>query len=90
MNGETNIVPVDRFTMAHLGIGMWLGALKVRESTAIGIAIGWEIGENVLKDKFPQIFPDSRKDILSNAVIDALAMYAGYKITKILFKVKTS
>ena len=82
MNEITNIVPVDRFTLGHFGVGLCLGALHVPEAWALGIAVGWELGENYLKKNVPQIFPDSKLDIPSNKIIDAFSMYLGYKIVK--------
>ena len=86
MSEQINKVPVDRFTMAHMGVGMILGALQIRERYAIGIAVGWELLEIPLKKKIPAMFPHSSQDIPANAVIDAFSMYAGYKIVTLLFR----
>lgn len=83
VNGD----PVDHFTFAHLGVGAIMGAVKLPWWAALGIAIGWELIENPLKDRFSKLFPHPSHDRPANAVVDAAAMMAGWGIARGLRRV---
>jgi hypothetical protein len=82
--GEINGDALDRFTLVHFGAGVTLGLLRTPWWLAIPMAIGWEIVENRLKDRFPEMFPHATHDTLPNAVMDALAMTTGWAAARLL------
>jgi hypothetical protein len=55
-----------------------MGAARFPWWAAVGVAIGWEIVERPLKDRFGKHFPYSTQDTKINALIDAMAMVSGY------------
>lgn len=69
---------LDRFTLAHAGFGLLLGAVGAPGWVAITTAIGWELAERRLKEKIPEAFPHPSQDSASNAVTDVGAMVAGW------------
>ena len=77
-----NREPVDRFTLAHLAFGAAMGLARVPWYAALPVAVGWELVENHLKDAFPQAFPNPSHDLPANAVTDALAVVAGWALTR--------
>lgn len=82
--GEINHDAVDRFTIGHAAVGTIMGLARLPWWVAITVAIGWEVIENPLKDRFPQLFPHATHDTLANATFDALAMIAGYAFIRAL------
>ena len=64
---------LDRYTIGHAAIGGVYGALGLPWHTALLLVIGWEVIENPLKDRIPELFPDSCHDTIENAVADAAA-----------------
>lgn len=76
--GEINGDPVDRFTLVHGGAGALLGAIGAPWWLTLGVAIGWELIENPLKDAVPEAFPHASHDTVPNAIFDSLAMMAGW------------
>ena len=69
---------VDRFTIAHFGVGGALGALDVPFLAAAAAAIGWELLEVKLKESMPEVFPHPSQDSIPNATADVLAWCAGW------------
>jgi hypothetical protein len=75
--GEQSVV--DRWSGAHASMGVLYGSVtKMPWWLALGLAVGWEIVENPLKDRYPDFFPDAKHDSLPNAVADAAAVMVGY------------
>ena len=85
-HAPVNQEPFDRFTFAHLGIGMWLGALRMTFPGIVTFAVGWEIVEQPLKKKYSKIFPVASQDTFANAATDALAVIAGWGLVKLYEK----
>lgn len=48
----------------------------------LGTVVVWELVENVLKDRFPELFPYSSHDSLGNSVADGGAAIAAYFATR--------
>lgn len=82
--GQINGDAFDRFTFVHFGVGVALGMVGAPWWVALPMAIGWELVENRLKDKFPELFPHATHDTLTNAVMDALAMTTGWAAARIV------
>lgn len=85
--GEINFPAVDRFTLAHLGVGVLLGLIGLRWWAAAGTAIGWELIERPLKRRIPELFPHSTQDTLANAATDATAMMVGWGAVRLLRRI---
>lgn len=75
---EINGAPVDRFTIGHAAVGVIMGLKGMPFWAAATVAIGWELIENPLKDRFPDMFPVPTHDTFENAAFDAMAMMAGW------------
>lgn len=73
---------VDRYTSAHAGVGVAVAAWDVKPLGAFGIAIGWEIVENILKSAVPEIFPYESHDTAQNAITDTVANLVAYFVTR--------
>ena len=70
---------VDRWTTGHGAIGVLYGSVtNMPWWLAAALAVGWEIVENPLKDRYPDFFPDSKYDSLPTAVGDAAAVMIGF------------
>lgn len=82
--GEMNHNAVDRFTLGHGAVGVLMGLARFPPWAAVVIAVGWELIENPLKDRFPQVFPHASHDTPQNATFDVLAMLLGYAAIKAL------
>lgn len=82
--GEINGDAFDRFTLAHLGAGVAMGALRVPMWLVVVLALGWELAERPLKRKFPGAFPHSSQDTAQNAIVDAAAVIGGATFVQLL------
>lgn len=80
--GEINGDAFDRFTLAHAGVGVALGLLRVPWWAAVGFALAWEIAERPLKDNLPGVFPNATQDTVPNAITDAAAVVAGWALLR--------
>ncbi len=69
---------LDRYSVAHAAAGVVYGAVGLPWWWALGAGVFWELVENPLKDRFPEVFPDSCHDTLGNAAGDLLAVMVGY------------
>jgi len=76
--GEINHASVDRYTIGHLSAGVLLGLGRAPFWLALAGAIGWEIAEHPLKNKWPKAFPASPHDTIGNAAADAAAVMLGW------------
>jgi hypothetical protein len=76
--GEVNYDTFDRYTWAHLAIGVFYGALQLHLLWVFVLALGGELVENGLKAKLPFIFPHATADTLRNSVGDIAAVLAGW------------
>jgi hypothetical protein len=76
--GEINYHPFDRWTIGHLGVGVWFGLLRAPWWATLAAAIAWEIVERPLKDRLFTPMVGSTQDTTVNAVFDVIAWMAGY------------
>lgn len=83
---DINKLPVDRFTLGHLSVGMLLGLCGTGFWTTLISSLTWELLENRLKRKIPIMFPNPSLDTLSNAVADITAWMLGWAIIQIFPK----
>ena len=83
-----NVAPFDRFTIAHVAIGVILGLNKMTPLGITTFAVGWEIVEQPLKRKFSGMFPVSSPDSLPNMTVDALSVIAGWGLIRLYDKYK--
>lgn len=81
--GEINGDSIDRFTAGHAAFGVLLGLGRVPWWVALGLAVGWEIVENPLKDRFPKLFPHPSHDAPVNATFDVLAVMTGWTLAQV-------
>ena len=71
---------VDRFTVAHALAGVIAAYLKVTPIQAVVFAVGWEIGEDLLKQRYPSLFPHPSVDTKENALVDVGAFLVAYAL----------
>lgn len=75
--GETNFVPVDRFTLLHGAAGYVMGRMGVPFHYAVVLGLLWEVVERKLKRIYPTYFPNPTQDSPVNMILDVLAVTAG-------------
>ncbi len=75
-----NKAPVDRFTLAHGGVGAVYGLVRFPWWVALTLGVGWELVEIELKKRIPIIFPYASQDTLPNATIDVIAVMIGWAV----------
>ena len=73
---------VDRYTALHVVAGALYAVLGLPWHVALALAVGWEVAEQPLKRRVPQVFPDPRYDRWANAALDAGAVMAGYGLVR--------
>lgn len=71
---------VDRFTLVHAGVGFLVGKAGVPWRVALTWAIAFELLEDELKDKAPQLFPRASQTSTLNKVTDVAAFLGGYAV----------
>lgn len=81
---SANHAVVDRYTIAHLGVGLVYGALGLSFLPALGLAVGWEIAERPLKERVPAIFPQASQDSWPNMIGDIAAVMLGWAALRYL------
>jgi hypothetical protein len=70
---------VDRFTLAHLGVGAAAGAMRLPLWWVVVGSLMFEIMENLLQPKFLSIFPNTAdRDSPMNSSADTLAVILGW------------
>ena len=82
--GEVNFDMFDRFSFAHLAVGVVYALLGLGPVVVLVLAVGWEVVENSLKACLPAVFPSSTRDTLRNALGDVLSVSAGWAIASYL------
>ena len=78
--GEINHGAFDRFTLVHAAIGAGYALLGLGLGWVVALAILWELAEDTLKAYAPWTFPNATGDTLRNAVVDTLAVIAGWAL----------
>jgi len=78
--GEINYPPVDRYSLAHGFIGVALGLAGFGFWQTVGIAVGWEILEHVLKNLVPAVFAYPSQDTLVNSFGDVISTMLGWAV----------
>jgi hypothetical protein len=78
--GEINYPPVDRYSLAHGLIGVAAGLAGFGFWQTMGIAVGWEIVEHVLKNLVPPLFAYPSQDTLVNSFGDVISTMLGWAV----------
>jgi hypothetical protein len=78
--GEINYHLIDRFTLAHLALGLAYGGVGFGFWTALALAAAWEAIENPLKANFAFLFPHASADTLRNMLGDVSAVLLGWSL----------
>lgn len=86
MASQVNKAPIDQWTLGHIAVGAGMALLRIPAPVAVGFAIFFEMIEDQLKQRMPQVFPNASKDTKANALVDALASAGGYFVTAELIK----
>jgi len=76
--GQINHELLDRFTLAHFGIGVGYALLGAPFWLALLLAILWELVENPFKVYASFLFPNATADTLRNSLGDTVAVCAGW------------
>jgi len=79
-----NQAPLDKFTVLHFLFGVGMAKFKFKPYQAIFTAVSFELLEDVLKDRCPDIFPYSSKDSKTNSLVDVLATLTGFGVGRAL------
>jgi hypothetical protein len=74
--GEINGVAVDRFTAVHFASGYVLGQFLPLWLIGVG-AVAFELVEDPMKTRYPQIFPHPSHDSKKNSLVDVGAVILG-------------
>lgn len=85
--GEVNYSLIDRFTFAHLIIGVTYYLIGFDLLWVLVFAIVWELIENPLKLHLTFIFPHATADTYGNAIFDTIAVVLGWCLVYILINV---
>lgn len=72
--GGVNVSYWDRYTLVHVGFGALLGAFGAPGASTAAFAVGWELLEPSLKEIPARSVPET----LQNAIVDVLAVGAGW------------
>ena len=78
---DINVKMFDRFSLVHLGVGVWLGS---RGFGLIPVLVGhtiFELLENGIKWKHPDSFPWPSPDSPANSVGDTISCLAGWSLS---------
>jgi hypothetical protein len=78
--GEINYPPIDRYSLAHGLIGVAAGLAGFGFWQTVGIAVGWEIVEHVLKNLVPALFAYPSQDTLVNSFGDVISTMLGWAV----------
>jgi hypothetical protein len=78
--GEINYAPVDRYSLAHGFIGVAAGLAGFGFWQTVGIAVGWEILEHLLKNLVPVVFAYPSQDTLVNSFGDLVSTMLGWAV----------
>jgi hypothetical protein len=82
--GEINFPLVDAFSLAHLAVGLGMGALGLGLWPTLAVAVAWEVAEHLLKDCAPAFFVYPTQDTLTNAAGDVVVTLLGWLLTRII------
>ena len=85
--GEINGDPIDRWTLGHVGVGVWLGLFRAPWWVALATAIGWELIERPIKNNWPTewgYYPT--QDTITNSIVDVVAMMTGWGVIRVMPK----
>jgi|GEM_PF-2357160 len=78
--GEVNYSLIDRFTLAHFGIGFAYCVLGFGFGITVFLAVAWEILENPLKVHLRFLFPHATADTTQNILGDTIAVLLGWVV----------
>jgi len=67
---DQNVAALDPWTLVHFSSGLALGLMEVSLDKAIGVAVGYELGQD--------LFETSRPERPVNAVMDLVAFGVGH------------
>src|SRR5262245_21545889 len=81
-SGEVNFGWVDPYTFIHGLIGVIAAAVGLRFGAVLGLAVGWEIAEHLLKVLIPSVFPHVTQDTWQNSCGDVLATTIGWGLAR--------
>lgn len=86
MTDDKNYQFFDRYSLVHGAVGAVFQASKVPPLLAMGSHVVFELGEDAIKSKVKNIWPDSRPDAIQNHVGDIVSFNAGYVAAHALSK----
>jgi hypothetical protein len=79
-----NVNLFDRYTFAHMGVGFVLERLGGGFLLTLALAVGFEMVEDTLKDRFPGVFPNATHDTKLNSCGDMIGNMAGWALSRSL------
>ena len=82
--GEVNYHFFDRFTLAHLALGVAYAWLGFGFGLALLLGILWEAAENPIKAYLPKLFPHATADTMANMTGDVMAVGCGWFVWTLL------
>ena len=85
-NSHISRVPVDRFTAGHYAAGVLMNLGRIPLGWSLVLATVYELVENPAKDYAPNWFPHSGHETTANAIVDILALAAGWLTVEYVVK----
>lgn len=82
--GEINYAPLDRYSLFHGLVGVAAGLIGLGFWPTLGIAVGWEIVEHILKNLVPAVFAYPTQDTLVNSIGDVLSAMVGWSLASVV------
>jgi hypothetical protein len=80
--GAVNHGAYDLFSLVHVAMGLFFGALGMRFLPMLLLAVGWEVAEHVLKDCIPNVFVHPTQDTVITSTGDVLFALAGWALSR--------
>jgi hypothetical protein len=78
---DINVKMFDRFSLVHLGVGVWVGSRGFGLIPALLAHTIFEIAENTIKRAHPDPFPWPSPDSPANSVGDTIAFMSGWALS---------
>ena len=75
-----NQIPIDKFTALHFLFGIGLAKINAELYQVLFAAVSFELLEDALKDRYPQMWPYASKDSKVNSLVAILATLAGFGV----------
>jgi len=73
---------IDRWSSGHLALGAIYGITTVPWQAILAASVAWELLENPVKKRFPNLLPGDEPDSFGNAAMDVAATMFGVWVSR--------